>query len=456
MNPELNTPVTIVIFGATGDLSQKKLLPSLMDLFCKGLLPSNVRIVAFARQERTTENFQEFVREKIAAKAHQHPETKVDEFIETISYCKGDFTSTESFHVLEEYLTELDRKRGLCTNKLLYLAVPPSLYGDIFESVAASGLEKNCADENWVRIAVEKPFGNDLETAKNLDVKLCSLFSESQIFRIDHYLGKSALENILAFRFSNSMFEPIWNAKHIERIHVKLYEKTDVATRGAFFDSVGQLRDVGQNHVLQMLALATMDDPGVFAPERVRAEREKALRSLQVKEGGRCEKKQYNGYASHEKVSAQSRIDTYFYIEAELASERWKGVPIVLESGKNMERDLTEVEVVFKAKESCVCSSADVAMRHNSISFRVQPDPAIVLRLWMKQPGLAMHIEERSVEFPYLSNPELRLPDAYEKILYDAIVGDQTIFTTGQEVEAAWEFITPILRKWDEIEPQSY
>lgn len=459
-NDSACAPVTVVVFGATGDLSQKKLLSALLDLSCKEVIDPAVRIVGVARQSHTNDSFQAFVREVVARKNHGHPKEKVEAFIEKLSYVEGDTSDATTYTRLKEHLDAVDRKRGLCSSTLFYLAVPPALYGTIFQALSDSGLKHPCSDDTWVRIAVEKPFGSDLATARELDQMLGELFLEEQIFRIDHYLGKEVLENIMAFRFSNILFEPVWNKQYIESIHVTLHEEFGVGARGSFYEGVGALRDVGQNHILQMLAFVTMDDPGELSAEAIRREREKVLAALsvpQVEEGGNSiHKGQYQSYRSEMAVGEDSKVETYFRIHTELDLPRWQGVPVYLEGGKKMPDSTIEIVIRFKPVTSCVCTQVEeAAIGGNQLVFQLSPDELIRISFWSKKRGFTMEVEERTFCFDFKDQPGV-VRDAYEKILLDAIRGDQTLFTTSKEVEHAWSFITPIVEGWANWEPTSY
>jgi glucose-6-phosphate 1-dehydrogenase len=456
MSPEHNVPLSIVIFGATGDLAKKKLLPALLDLSCAGLLPDDVRFVGMARQEMSDEEFRALVREAIDARAHEHPAEQVREYLARVTYVSGDFTEERTYHHLVEYLAQLDRTRGVCTNKLLYLSVSPALYETIFEHAAASGLERTCAAENWVRIAVEKPFGRDSRTARALDEKLASLFSEEQIFRIDHYLAKEALQNILTFRFSNVLFEPVWSSPYIDRIEIDFHESFGVGSRGAFYEDIGALRDVGQNHVLQMLALVALENPGSYSAEAIRRAREEVLSYVRLAEGSEPEKGQYRSYREEYAVAEDSTTETYFKLQLAIDTERWRGVPFILSGGKMLGEDRIEIRVFCKESATCVChNEEELGTRQNVVRFTMVPTEEIGVTLWAKQRGFSMDIEEQQVTIAYEKSTG-RTRDAYEKILLDVIRGDQTLFTTSREVAAAWDLITPISEGWQGREPFIY
>ena len=459
---DVSQPLTIVVFGVTGDLSRKKLLPALMDLFQTGeCLPENTRIVGFARKEQTDDEFRSYVRGVLDEKGHNHDSDAIERFVSSIRYCAGDFSQTDAYAHLAEFLYTLDKEQGGCSNKLYYLAVPPSLYGGIFESLASSGLGTPCG-HSWVRIAVEKPFGRDLETAKELDATLGRLFHEEQIFRIDHYLAKEAIENILSFRFSNIIFDPIWCRDYVESVHIRFFENFGVGTRGSFYEGVGALRDVGQNHILQMLALIAMEDPGELDASKIRAARETVLGELKILTPEEIEKHttkgQYASYRTEEKVEPNSKTDTYFKVTTHVENDRWQDVPFILEGGKMLGEQRVEIVLAFKKIESCVCTLPEGSQpRQNKLVISMYPDEKITITFWAKKRGFGMEIEPREFTFDYQSlNQNTRKHDAYEKLLLDCIRGDQTLFTTSREVENAWKFITPILEAWQDREPEIY
>ncbi|MBP9701359.1 MAG: glucose-6-phosphate dehydrogenase [Candidatus Pacebacteria bacterium] len=439
-------PTIFVIFGITGDLAQRKLLPSLLSLYVKKLLPEKFAIIGVSRRMLSREEFRQFVRDEINIKFGQYREEDVKHFLDHMSYVQGSFDTDDMYTRLAERLQSIDKQQfKTCSNKLFHLSVPPTLYENILDHLSNSGLTLPCGgDEGWTRVLIEKPFGNDSETAKKLDKKLGELFKEDQIFRIDHYLAKEALQNILVFRFANSLFEPIWNNKHIDKVHIKLFEKIDLEGRGAFYDNVGALRDVGQNHVLQMLALIAMEQPEVLDAEHIRKERAKILKNLQCEDIVRG---QYSGYREEKGVADGSMTETYFRIEAHIDTGRWKKTPFFLESGKALDEAKTEIDIYFKNKTE----------EQNILTFRIQPDEGIKIRFWVKKPGLGMEIEAKPLKFKYSDFPSKEsIPDAYEKVIYDAFVGDQTLFTSTDEVLAAWKFITPILKNWGDLPLERY
>lgn len=447
------TPTIFIILGITGDLAGRKLLPALLNLYVKKQLPNKFAIVGFSRRPFTREEFRSFIRSHMHVKAGQYKEEEVKHFIDHMYYEQGNFDESSSYAQLAQRLQNIDDSFGQCSNKLFHLSTPPSLYESIFIHLHNSGLTQPCGDnEGWTRILVEKPFGNDIETAKKLDKKLGELFDEDQIFRIDHYLAKEALQNILTFRFANSLFEALWNQKHIDKVHIKLVEKIGVGSRGAFYDPIGALKDVGQNHLLQMLALVAMEPPIMMTSESIRKERAKVISKLEPitprNITSRVVRGQYEGYRYEPGVKEHTQTETYFRIESYIDTPRWKNVPFYLESGKEMSETKTEINIYFKSDKK----DKTYEDRQNVLTFRIQPDELIKIGFWVKTPGFTMDVEPKVLKFKYSDfPPHAVLPDAYEKVLYDAIIGDQTLFTSTNEVLYAWKYITSIISSWNSV-----
>jgi len=437
---------TIVLFGATGDLAQQKLLPSLYDLYIRKMLPEDFHIAAFARKDFCEETFRQYVIDEV----------KIDDqdFLKRIRYVQGDMMKQEGYETLGEFLNSCDAEIGVCSNKLFYLAIPPSLFDDVFDHLKNSGLTTPCANpednvDSWSRVLVEKPFGFNQEEARYLDTKLGKIFDESQVYRIDHYLAKETVQNILTFRFANMFFDPAWNSEYIESVEILMHESVTAVDRGSFYDGIGALRDIGQNHLLQMLALIAMEDPKKLDQDMIREARAEVLSRLMIKkdaEGNQIAKRaQYQGYRETEGVALDSNVETFFRIELLIDNDRWKGVPFILESGKGLSKKHTEIKVNFKERESCVCAEGETE-KANQIIFRIQPDEGITAKFWAKKPGFSFDTEEKDLSFEYSQDD--RLPDAYERVLFDAIRGDQTLFASTDEVMAQWDVIMPILEVW--------
>jgi len=445
-------PITFTIFGATGDLAQRKIIPALMDLYCRDLLPENFKIVGFSRKSLSDEDYREFALSSIKEKGDNHSAEKITDFISKIHYKQGDIDKADDYRSLSVYLKDIDSKFGDCSNKIFYLAVPPKLYKSIFENLSDSGLGALCVvknQERWVRILVEKPFGSDQGEAIKLDKILGKLFNEDQIFRIDHYLAKETVQNILTFRFANAIFEPIWNKDNIEKVEIKLYEKNDVSERANFYDSVGALRDVGQNHILQMMALIAMEDPNSMKSDAIRNSRGKLFSNIKINKKDAVEfiRSQYIGYLDEVGVEKNSKTETYFKIKLDVKNKRWNGVPFYLESGKSLYESNSEIKITFKDKESSVCQIGDVCRYNNTLTINIQPEKTISLCFWAKKPGLDLELEQKSLSFDFDENP-LNVTDAYEKVLYDCIKGDQSLFASTNEIAIQWSIISEIFKLW--------
>lgn len=446
-------PTIFVIFGATGDLMRTKLAVSLFQLYKKGTLPSLFQIVGFSRQSLPDEDFRILVKEILSGFGEKGEE--VDEFVKTLRYQQGLFDELQGYGGLAKMLGMQDDGWSVCSNKLFYLAVPPQYYEGIFRNLAKSGLTKPCSpEEGWTRVIVEKPFGKDLKTAQKLDRLLGKLFREEQIYRIDHYLGKETVQNILAFRFSNSFLRDSWNEDAIESISITLHEKKGIEGRGSFYEGIGALRDVGQNHLLQLLALFLMENPGTFDSASIRERRREILSSLpkmNAFEVSRSAKRgQYEGYLQEKGVESNSQTETYFSINMFLRNKRWKGVPVFLESGKKMAGDKAEVVVTFRHMSPCLCPQGSSHYK-NVLRYQIQPQERISISFWVKKPGSEMAIEEKNFTFDYREAfKEHEFTEAYEKLLLSCIKGDQTLFVGTEEIMASWRFIDPILKAWKE------
>ncbi|HEY4478455.1 MAG TPA: glucose-6-phosphate dehydrogenase, partial [Candidatus Paceibacterota bacterium] len=361
-------------------------------------------IVGFSRRSFTREEFREYIRGHIKVKPGQYHEEDIKHFLDHMYYEQGLFDSTPSYANLSLRLNLIDDSFGQCSNKLFHLAVAPHFYETILEYLSRSGLTIPCSDgEGWTRVLVEKPFGNDIEGARSLDKKLGKLFKEEQIFRIDHYLAKEALQNILSFRFSNTLFEPLWNSKYIDAVHIKLLEKNEMEGRGEFYDKLGALKDVGQNHILQMLALVAMERPENLDALSIRKERAKIINKIeQIDPKKMLEnivRSQYNGYTQEKGVKANSNTETYFRIETYIDSQRWKDILFYLESGKAQKENKSEIDIYFK--NDIKGDRDDNPDNQNILTFRIQPDEGIKIRFFVKTPGFNMEVEPKTLKFKY-------------------------------------------------------
>lgn len=448
-------PTIFVIFGITGDLASRKLLPALLALYARRLLPPRFAIVGFSRRSMSRDEFRELIRERLNVRLGEYREEDIKHFLDHMTYEQGFFDSIPAYTRLSERLKQIDDRWGQCSNKLFHLSVPPDLYEGILTRLADSKLTLPCDDESgWTRVLIEKPFGSNIETARSLDKLLGKLFREEQIFRIDHYLAKEALQNILAFRFENPLFEPVWRREYIDKVHIKLYEKNGIEGRGAFYDPIGALTDVGQNHMLQMLALIAMNEPRSFTPADIRRERARILAQLKKFSGRELKsavaRGQYSGYMQEQGVAGHSQTETYFRIRASLSSPRWRGVPFFLESGKALHESKTEIDIYFKGDKKS-------ASEQNILTFRIQPDECIRIKFNVKTPGYGFSVEPKTLRFKYADVPSFAaIPDDYERLIHDAFIGDQTLFASTDEIMASWKFVTPILEHMHELPLKLY
>ena len=490
LNPQKNIPTILVVFGATGDLMAKKIIPALFHLHEERALPSLFRVVGVARRPLSHEDFLQRIEEGVAGNQKAKTRRHFKAFFDLFQYERGDFERAQDYKKLSQALKEIDRTWGVCANKLFYLAVPPALFEGLLLNLASSDLTDPCSPEQgrtpleinrlpsergtlqdlpspsflqkksgesltgWTRVIVEKPFGKDLKTAEALDELLGKLFNEIQIYRIDHYLAKEMLQNILAFRFSNNLFEMNWGNELIEKIHIRLLEKIGVEKRGSFYDGVGAFRDVGQNHLLQMAALVTMDHPAILESEAIRTSRAEILETLVIPSENEIRsstfRAQYRGYRAIPGVAPDSQTETYFKARARLSSSRWQGVPIILESGKRLKNQIKEIKITFRHPTPCLCPKDKNEHYKNTLTIHLEPKEGITIRFWSKKPGFALEMEERALDFLFRSETKrVQYAEEYEKLLLDCIAGDQTLFTSSREVKAMWKFTDPIVRAWE-------
>jgi glucose-6-phosphate 1-dehydrogenase len=433
-------PLRFVLFGGTGDLVRKKIIPAIFDLYQSGMVQEDFEILGVSRKKISDDEFRNFIKESLELKKYSGE--LVEKFIQKSNYFSADISDKST---LDDLVSRLNRVPG---NNLYYLAISPLLYENAFKNIAESGFMNPL--NGWDRILVEKPFGNNLEHAKFLDSLLGDLFKENQIFRIDHYLAKETLQNILTFRFANSIFEPSWNSDSINEIHVKMYESFDVDNRAAFYDSVGALRDVGQNHVLQMLALVAMEEPKDLSFESVRGQRAAVLESMDLPEDfsspeqlsklSDAPRAQYIGYNQINGIPSDSKTETFFSIPIKIKNKKWENTKFFISSGKALKETFTEIEVIFKEKGDGI---------KNTITFKVQPEQKIIVQFWYKQNGFDYKVSSKELIFEY--EKDKRTPDAYEKVLFDAIKGDQTLFISTREIMAQWFFVEKVLKTWDKM-----
>jgi len=451
-------PTAIVIFGGTGDLAKTKLFPALLDLYLAGQLPEQFFVIGLSRKELSDEAYQSFVQESIATKGHQHDPQTVTTFCAHFHYVAGSFDDTSAYERIKVALQTHDDAIGQCTNKLFYLAVPPQHYETIFDQLHSSQVMALCDEENsWARLLVEKPFGRDLTTAQDLEKKLCTLFNDEQIYRIDHYLAKEAIENIVALRFVNTVLADSWDGATIESITIKLLETKDVSSRGSFYDAIGTLRDVGQNHMLQIFALLTMPPADIQDAPAIRAARATALRALKSQASTSVVRGQYKGYTEADGVADKSDTETYFKLSFTLDTAPWQDTTFTLEAGKALQKRVNEAIITFRPRNLCHCAAQEGPHEHrNVLRIEFAPEQRISISMWTKAPGFAFALREQELTLAANPTDEAASPEAYERVLFDCITGDQTRFVSGDEVELAWQFITPVLEQFKTLPLYTY
>lgn len=450
-------PTAIVLFGGTGDLATNMLFPALYDLFAQDVLPENLHIYVYAHSDFDSASFRDITRESLLrGNLNVIRGTKIlDYFLDHIHYVRGSFTEIDDYKALKKIINENDA--GVCSSKLFYLSAAPRFFENIFTGLQEAELHNHC-DPNlgWTRVVVEKPFGHDLASAKDLEKLLHSTFEHDQVFHVDHYLCKDMVRNMISFRFSNTLFEPLWNNKYIEKISIRMHEKNDVSTRGSFYDHVGAFRDVGQNHMLEMLAFMTMEQPRNLEPINFQKARGDVLQLLEL-DTSKVTRAQYQGYIGTNGVAEDSETETYFNITTHINNERWKGVDIELSAGKGLAETRTDMEIIFK-ESPCLCEPGDHHSAHqNKLNFSMKPLEAINLELWTKVPGVESHIRKQILNLPYQTpDDQVAIKGAYSKVLFDAIAGDQKLFTGKDEIYAGWTFTEQVFKAFKNTELTNY
>ncbi len=455
-----NDQFIYVIFGASGDLTKRKLIPALYSLYVLDLLPDKFAIMGASRSDYSDASFRE-VMIKAIHEFKEIEETKhIDRFIEKIFYTPVRFDETASYQKLKQRIEGIRNDFGISGNTIFYLSTPPALYGIIPGQLAAAGLNKE--DDGWKRLIIEKPFGYDLESALLLRDTLLEQWDEEQLFRIDHYLGKETVQNLLVTRFSNGIFEPLWNRNFIHHVEITSSESIGVEKRGGYYDQSGALRDMVQNHLLQVAALTAMEPPSSLEPEAIRNEILKVFQSLRPIKYKDIEKVairgQYvastirgnviTGYREEEGVSTDSHTETYAAIKFYIDNWRWGGVPFYIRTGKRLPTRVNEVVIHFKPTPHFLFSQDTDCKSCNQLVIRIQPDEGILLKFGMKTPGAGFEVENVSMDFHYSELSSHRIPSAYERLIYDSIKGDSTLFARSEEVIQAWKFLMPVIDAW--------
>jgi len=458
---------TVVIFGASGDLTKRKLIPALLDLARQGVLPPGFTILGVSRTEMSDERFREHLHEGLQEFGEISGEDSSlwATFAQGVRYLAMDPSTPEEYGKLRTTLEEVASSRGIAPNILFYLSTPPNLYAPIVRSLGAAGLQQPASGGSWVRIIIEKPFGVDLDSARRLNAAILEVFGEEQVYRIDHYLGKETVQNLVAFRFANGIFEPIWNRNYIDHVQITAAETVGIENRGGYYEQAGALRDMVQNHMLQLLALTAMEPPVLFDAQQVRDEKQKvfkAIRPIPPEEihrhsvrgqygPGTIGGKAVPGYRQEKGVSPQSTTETYVALRLTIDNWRWADVPFYIRAGKRLPKRVTEIAVQFKKTPHHLFARLPAEhLERNVIVIRIQPDEGISLRFSSKVPGSAMRMRPVTMDFRYGSSFGRPLADAYARLLLDCMLGDATLYARGDSVEAAWELITPMHEAWTE------
>lgn len=449
------TPFIIVIFGATGDLARNKLVPALFDLYKSKQLGDEFFIIGFARRAFTDEAF-------AAMFTKNTTDPLWNEFAKHLSYQQGIFEDVSGYQQLITKLEAIDTKMGACVTRIFYLATPPQNYLDILTHLYTTKLSEGCGQGSakWTRIAIEKPFGKDLTTAKMLDEKLSEIFDERQIFRVDHYLAKETVQNMLIFRFANSIFEPVWNNQFIDHVQITWKEKKGIAGRGKFFDGIGMLRDMVQNHMMQLIATVTMEMPRSFSKVDVRDQRVKAIQAIESIDpedvAENVIRGQYIGYKNEQDVVKDSTTETYVATKFFVNTPRFAGVPFYFRIGKSVDEDAVTISLVFKQTCHILFKEIGCPEEGNILTIRIQPNEGLFFRIIAKKPGTKLALENAEMHFSYHEQFGTHGAEAYQKLLLDILAGDQMLFNRSDELASSWKFITNILDGWEKFKSPLY
>ncbi|MBZ5739985.1 glucose-6-phosphate dehydrogenase [Nocardioides mangrovi] len=459
--PRIAGPSGMVLFGVTGDLSRKKIMPAIYDLANRGLLPPGFSLTGFARRDWADQDFAQIVHDSV--KEHARTEFREEvwqQLAEGFRFVPGAFDDDHAFDQLRRTIEELDELRGTGGNHAFYLAIPPGFFGDVVGQLKEHGLATP-GEGSWRRVVIEKPFGHDLASARELQAVLGEVFPSDSIFRIDHYLGKETVQNILAMRFANEMFEPIWNSNYVDHVQITMAEDIGIGGRAGYYDGIGAARDVIQNHLLQLLSLVAMEEPTSFDARALRIEKQKVLSSVTLPrrldlttargqyvagwQGG----EEVVGFLEEEGIKRSSTTETFAAVTLNVETRRWAGVPFYLRTGKRLGRRVTEVAIVFKrAPHLPFADSATEELGQNALVIRIQPDEGVTLRFGSKVPGTAMEIRDVNMDFVYGGAFTESSPEAYERLILDVLLGDPPLFPRHEEVELSWKILDPILDYW--------
>ncbi len=468
--PRVPEPCALVVFGVTGDLARKKLLPAIYDLANRGLLPAAFVLLGFARRDWGDGDFAALAKKS----ARQYARTQWNEEVwkrlcADIQFVPGSFDDDAAFDTLCKTLDQLRDSHGIKGNAAFYLSIPPSMFPVVLKQMERTGLASNDKSGGWRRVVVEKPFGHDLQSALELNGLVDTVFTAQDVFRIDHYLGKETVQNVMALRFANQFFEPIWNSHYVDSVQITMAEDVGIGGRAAFYDATGAARDVMQNHLFQLLALIAMEEPVDFSAQAIRTEKAKVLRAISLPDdlGAYAVRGQYDhgwlageralAYRSEDGISDDSKTETYAAVKLGIETRRWAGVPFYLRTGKRLPRRVTEIAVLFKKAPHLPFSQTDTEeLGHNQLVLRVQPDEGVTLKFGSKVPGTEMEVRDVAMDFLYGEAFTESSPEAYERLILDVLIGDARLFPPNDEVEASWRVIDPLEDFWAGKEPHLY
>lgn len=460
---KIHEPLTIFLIGVTGDLSKKKILKAIYKLFEKNLLSDPFTLIGNARRELSREKFQDFVKDSV----RPQDEKIWSKFAKCLYYVAGDASESKTFDDIKALHADLEMNKH-CGNHMWYVATLPELYLDIVKNLKEFRL--HTTDCGWTKFLIEKPFGTDLESAKKLNAELSSIFSEEQIFRIDHFLGKETVQNVLAFRFANGLFEHLWSNKYIDHVQITFGETFGIAGREQFYDATGAIRDVVQNHLLQMIAVTLMEEPKSLDAEEIRKTRATLLGQLSCmdKQGGEKNVRfgQYvagevyqdnaKGYQEEHEILKNSKTETGVALKLQIENERWRGVPIYLRTGKRFAQDVLEISIQFKNPANPMFQEITLGSNPNVLTFRFQPNEGIILNLFVKKPGHGIELDEVPMSFCYRNQYQMDFVEAYERLIHDASLGDPTLFPTAGGIEASWKIVDDLLKLKEDANPEPY
>ena len=468
--PRVAGPCVLVMFGVTGDLARKKLMPAVYDLANRGLLPPGFSFVGFARRDWENEDFAQLTYEAVKEYARTPFRDAVwQQLSEGVRFVSGAFDDDEAFDQLAATVMQLDEERGTGGNYAFYLSIPPNQFPTVVRQLKRSGLADS-SDDGWRRVVIEKPFGHDLASARELNATLEGVFPPEAVFRIDHYLGKETVQNILALRFANEMYEPIWNRGYVDHIQITMAEDIGIGGRAGYYDGIGAARDVMQNHLLQLLALTAMEEPVAFDADSLRMEKVKVLSAVRLPadlatgtargqysagwQGGR----QVRGFLEEDGIPPDSRTETYAALRLGVDTRRWAGVPFYLRAGKRLPRRMTEIAMIFHRAPHLPFSATDTEeLGQNALVIRIQPDEGITVRFGSKVPGTAMEVRDVNMDFAYGESFTESSPEAYERLLLDVLIGDPPLFPRQHEVELGWMILDPVEEFWASYtKPEQY